>query len=328
MAKRVSVIVPSYNHAPFLKACLESVLSQDYPDLEVVLVDDCSTDDSVKIARTIQDPRVQVHVNKTNLGAYATQNRALDHTSGDYIAVMNSDDRWRPGKLRKQIDLLEGNPDAALSYTLGVQIDDKGDVLEADQHQHWPKTEKQDLLPFLLSSNRLLASGVVFRKGTVRFEESLRYSGDWVAWLNLIEKGPAVCVPQPLTEWRQHPTNSYLRSQTVTLEEIRVRKAILAAKARWLKARSDKAAIRKGLSECAVDLTALYVLIGQMRLAKASASLAVRLAPANAVAHKRFMVSLMPSVMARKRLWNADPVRIDRKELKNLPALNLTAATQ
>lgn len=326
MAKRVSVIVPSYNHAPFLKACLESILTQDYEDLEVILVDDCSSDDSVKIARSIDDPRLQVHVNKSNLGAYGTQNRALDLATGETIAIMNSDDRWRPGKLKRQIALLEQHPEATLCYTLGVQIDPQGKELREDQHQHWPTAEKQDLLPFLLSSNRLLASGVMFRKGTVRFEESLRYSGDWVAWLNLIEKGPALCVAEPLTEWRQHPTNSYLRSQTVTLEEIRVRKAILAAKQRWLKARPDKAPIRKGLSECAVDLTALYVLIGQMRLAKASASLALRLAPTNAVAHKRFMVSLMPSVIARKRLWNADPVRIDRKELKNLPALNLTTA--
>lgn len=327
MAKRVSVIVPSYNHAPYLQDCLESALGQDYPDLEVIVVDDRSKDDSLKVAQALQDPRLQVHQNPENIGAYATQNRALDLAAGDYIAVLNSDDVWKPNKLRRQVEMLEKHPEAQLCYTLGVQIDEQGRELQEDQHQHWPTTERQDLLPLMLSSNRLLASGVMFRRGEVRFEESLRFSGDWVAWLDLVERGPAVCVNEKLTEWRQHPTNSYLRSTTVTLEEIRVRKAILASKKRWLQARKEKAAIRKGLSECAIDLTALYVLIGQMRLAKASAALAVRLAPASATAHKRLMVSLMPSVLARKRLWNADPIRIDRKELKNLPPLNLGVAT-
>lgn len=317
------MIVPSYNHAPYIRECLESALGQDYPDLEVIVVDDCSSDESVSIAQSITDPRIQVRKNAKNLGAYATENRAIEMATGDYIAVLNSDDIWRPGKLKKQIALLEKHPDATLCYTLGAQIDESGKDLDVDQHLHWPKTEAQDLLPLMLSSNRLLASSVVFRRGSVKFDESLRYSGDWVAWLNLVQKGQAVCVPEPLVGWRQHPTNSYLRSRTVTLEEIRVRKAILAAKARWLAARTDKRAIKKGLSECAIDLTALYVLIGQMRLAKTAAGLAVRLAPANTSAQKRFAVSFMPAVLARKRLWKTDRVDVGKKDLREMATLKL-----
>lgn len=323
MSARVSVIVPSYNHAPYLKECLESALAQDYPELEVIVIDDCSSDNSVEIAQSISDPRIQVRKNSKNLGAYATQNRSMEMATGEYIAVLNSDDVWRPYKLRKQIALMEKHPEAALCYTLGSQIDIKGKSLDVDQHSHWPKTEKQDLLPLMLSSNRLLASSVVFKKGAVEFDGSLKYSGDWVAWLHLVEESPALCVAESLVGWRQHPTNSYLRSQTVTLEEIRVRRAILANKKRWLDDRPDKVAIKNGLSECAVDLTALYVLIGQMRLAKASASLAVRLAPANATAHKRFALSFMPAVLARKRLWKTDKVAVRKEDLKALQPLVL-----
>jgi glycosyltransferase involved in cell wall biosynthesis len=321
MTPRVSVIIPSYNHAAFLKECLDSALGQNYADLEVILIDDCSSDDSVEIAQTIPDPRIQVRKNSKNLGAYATQNRALDIATGEYIAILNSDDIWRPGKLTKQIELLQKNPDSNLCYTLGNQIDENGKILAIDQHERWPKATIQDLLPLMLSSNRLLASSVVFRKDAVRFDESLRYSGDWVAWLQIVEKGPVLCVPDPLVGWRQHPTNSYLRSQTVTLEEIRVRRAILAAKKRWLTLRPDKTAIKKGLSECAIDLTALYVLIGQMRLAKASASVAVSLAPANTAAHKRFAMSFMPAILARKRLWKSEQVQVGKQELKALAPL-------
>ncbi len=323
MSSRVSVIVPSYNHAPYLRECLESALAQDYDDLEVIVIDDCSSDNSVEIAQSINDKRIQVRKNAKNLGAYATQNRAMEMATGDYIAVLNSDDIWQPHKLRKQIALLEKYADAGLCYTLGSQIDTQGKSLDVDQHLHWPRGEKQDLLPFMLSSNRLLASSVMFRKGAVEFDASLKYSGDWVAWLHLVEKKAAVCAAEPLVGWRQHPTNSYLRSQTVTLEEIRVRRAILSNKKRWLDAREDKAAIKRGLSECAVDLTALYVLIGHMRLAKASAALAVSLAPSNSAAQKRFAVSFMPAVLARKRLWKTDRVAVTKADLKALTPLSL-----
>ena len=324
MAKRVSVIVPSYNHASYIKPCLESILAQDYNDTEIIVVDDCSSDDSVKIAQSIDDPRIQVRKNSKNLGTYATQNRAMDLASGDYVAVLNSDDLWKPAKLRKQIELLEKNPDAKFCYTLGDQIDEQGNPLKVDQHLNWPKTWRHDLLPFLLSSNRLLASSVVFRKGDVRFEESLRYSGDWWAWVHLAQEGDALCVPEPLVSWRQHPSNSYTRSAPVTLEEIRVRRAILAGKKRWLTARpKDLPAIKKGLSDCAIDLSALYVLVGQMRLAMAAASLAMTLFPSNSVAQRRFALSIMPGSMARKRLWRSERVAISREDLQSLAPLEV-----
>lgn len=323
MSPRVSVIVPSYNHAKYIKESLESALSQDFADLEVLVVDDGSTDDSVAIAESVSDPRLKVFRNPANVGAYTTQNAALDRASGEFVAILNSDDLWRPGKLRAQIEAMERHPEANLCYTLGVQVDEQGRELPEDQHLHWPRDEVQDLFPYLLSSNRLLASAVMFRREAVRFEPTLRYSGDWVAWLKLAEAGLVACVAKPLVAWRQHPTNSYLRSRTVTLEEIRVRRAILAAKPRWLRARPDKSVIRRALSECAVDLTALYVLTGKMRLAKASASLAVRLAPVNTVAHKRFALSFMPALLARKKLWNTSTVVLERDDLKCLPALEI-----
>jgi glycosyltransferase involved in cell wall biosynthesis len=324
VSPRVSVIVPSYNHASYLRQCLESVLAQDFEDFEIVLVDDVSKDESVEVARSFKDKRLQVHLNEQNLGTYATQNRALDLARGEFVAVLNSDDLWRPGKLRRQMDLWAKHPEAKLCYTLGEQIDPDGKVMECDQHLHWPREEIQDLFPFLLSSNRLLASSVMFRRGELRFEESLRYSGDWVGWLTLAENGKMVCVDRALTAWRQHPTNSYTRSQRVTLEEIRVRKAILSAQRRWLKARPGKTAeIRKALSDCAVDLTALYVLIGHMRLAKTAAGLALRLAPASSAAHKRLAISLMPAILARRHLWSSERLKVSRAELKQIEPLEL-----
>jgi hypothetical protein len=174
----------------------------------------------------------------------------------------------------------------------------------------------------MLSSNRLLASSIVFRRGAVRFDESMRFSGDWVAWLKLCDSAKVVCVDEPQTFWRQHPTNSYKRSVLVTLEEIRVRRAILGSRKYWL-GRGAKAEIRKGLSSCALDLTALYILTGNMRLAKSSASLAMRLMPSSSSAHKRMMLSFMPAVVARQRLWNTPKVELPKGALRELQPLEL-----
>ena len=192
-------------------------------------------------------------VNEKNVGAYATQNRALDLANGEYVAILNSDDVWRAGKLEAQVSVFEKNTKAGLCYTLGTQIDEG----EGDGRGSAPPLAQEGSSRIFFHTCspriRLLASGVMFRRGAIRFEESLRFSGDWVAWLQLVENSQVACVPEPLVGWRQHSTNSYRRSETVTLEEIRVRRAILASKKRWLDARADKSVIRKGLSECAVD---------------------------------------------------------------------------
>src|SRR5579884_4335685 len=101
----VSILIPSYNHGPFLRECLRSVQEQTLGDWELIVVDDGSSDDSVDIAREVAatDPRIRVFVNDVNLGTYGTEQRALDRSTGRYVAVMNSDDRWAPEKLARQV---------------------------------------------------------------------------------------------------------------------------------------------------------------------------------------------------------------------------------
>lgn len=365
MSPRVSVIVPSYNHAPFLRQCLTTALNQHGIDLEVIVVDDCSTDDSVAVARSMKDPRIRVLVNDDNIGTYATQNRGMRVATGEFIAILNSDDEWGPNKISGQLELLDRFPNSSLCYTLGSQVDEKSDELDIDQHGSWPRTETQDLLPFLLSSNRLLASSVMFRRGDVWFDESLRYSGDWIAWLQLAARTEALCVPDNLTCWRQHAANSYTRTKRVTLEEIRVRRSILAAKDHWLEIGTRPvsppvelgswakehphtsplltpashpttqqlsppspvtrhASISRALSDCAVDLAALYVLVGEMRLARAAAREAIRLDQTSQSARRRRILSILPAALARHRLWKSDELPIERSELDTQPLLDLT----
>lgn len=301
----VSVLCPSYNHAPFLRACLGGVRAQTMTDWELILVDDGSRDASVAIAREMaaEDNRIQVHVNEANLGTYGTEERARAMARGQYVAILNTDDLWEPTKLARQTELLEANPACGFCYTLGWKIDENGVVdTSEDVHENWPREPVQELLPWLLYENRVLASSALFRAGAARFDPSLRYSGDWVALLGPAYRGAVTCVPERLNYWRMHSHNTFVRSARQVHEEVRVREAILAAN--WYVARLPEGEIRRGLGRNALNLAALEILRGNRMAAIRHALAAVRLSPERRLTVRRLAAVMLPN--ARERLWPGD----------------------
>src|SRR5450631_4125746 len=108
---RVSVVIPSYNHGKYIAQCIESVLAQSFADLEVVITDDASTDDTVARIHAFRDPRVRLHTFPKNLGQCVALNASIRRSVGEYIAVLNSDDYFAPGKLERQVSFLDVNPE-------------------------------------------------------------------------------------------------------------------------------------------------------------------------------------------------------------------------
>src|SRR6056297_1668487 len=106
MGPTVSVIVPTYNRADALPRTVESVLGQTLDDLELIVVDDASTDDTPAVIDDYDDDRVQFVQHERNQGASAARNTGIDRAEGDYVAFLDSDDVWRPTKLEKQVQTL------------------------------------------------------------------------------------------------------------------------------------------------------------------------------------------------------------------------------
>ncbi|AIE87222.1 glycosyltransferase family 2 protein [Fimbriimonas ginsengisoli] len=316
----VSIVVPSYNHAQFLRAGLAAARAQSMPDWEMILIDDGSSDDSVEIARDVasEDDRIQVFVNERNLGTYGTQERARSIARGRYIAVLNSDDLWEPTKLQAQVELLEEHDEACFAYTLGWKIDENGVVDRSDDvHFDWPTTPIQELLPYLLYENRVLASSVLFRADDLRFEPSMRYSGDWVALLGSARRGPAACVPERLTYWRIHSSNTFVRSPNQVHEEIRVRRAIHEDWSTWFVGRIPKEKILRGLGMNVLNLAALEILRGERTAAVGAAISAARILPDKRMAVRRLGACLLPK--ARERLWPRDETKFEGRTPSLLP---------
>ena len=105
----VSIITPSYNCAKYLPDCIHSVLAQTYPYWELLIVDDCSTDDTEALVKSYEDNRIFYYRNDVNQGAAYSRNLALREARGRWIAFLDSDDMWMPQKLEHQISFMEKN---------------------------------------------------------------------------------------------------------------------------------------------------------------------------------------------------------------------------
>ena len=121
----VSIIMPSFNTALYIKETIKSVLNQTYTNWELIIVDDCSTDNTDEILSTINDKRIRYFKNEKNSGAAVSRNKALLEARGQWIAFLDSDDLWMPEKLEKQINFMEQNG-YIFSYTNYEEIDANG----------------------------------------------------------------------------------------------------------------------------------------------------------------------------------------------------------
>ena len=125
MNELVSIIMPSYNTAKFISETIESVLAQTYTNWELIIVDDCSTDNTDEVVKSfLSDNRIKYIKNEKNSGAAISRNRALRESKGKWIAFLDSDDLWMPEKLERQIAFMEASG-YHFSYTNYIEIDEE-----------------------------------------------------------------------------------------------------------------------------------------------------------------------------------------------------------
>lgn len=124
----VSIIMPSWNTASFIEEAIQSVINQTYKKWELIIVDDCSTDDTEKVVASFNDERIKFFLNKKNSGAALTRNKAMREAQGEWIAFLDSDDLWTPNKLEHQIEFMKKNG-YCLSFTEYEKIDENSKAL-------------------------------------------------------------------------------------------------------------------------------------------------------------------------------------------------------
>ncbi|MBR2469123.1 MAG: glycosyltransferase family 2 protein [Fibrobacter sp.] len=157
----ISVVIPSYNRAPLLKRAMESVLNQSYSDIELIVVDDGSTDDTAQVVGKFKDSRVR-YVYQKNSGACVARNRGVDEATGDYIAFHDSDDLWHSNKLELQLEALTKQGADVLFCRMNRVVSGKKVGLVSDYFKSGflPKNE----LPMSIGTQTLIGKSLVFKQ--------------------------------------------------------------------------------------------------------------------------------------------------------------------
>jgi glycosyltransferase involved in cell wall biosynthesis len=219
----VSVIVPNYNHELFLETRINSIINQTYQNFELIILDDCSIDNSAEIIERFRNhAKVNTIVyNKKNSGSPFKQwKKGIQMAKGEWIWIAESDDYCLPELLETLVDSTKSCRNTALSYCQSFEADEKGNV-ERDLSWHVedldPKRWKKDfcnegldeIKNFLVYRNTIPnASAVLFRKSAYQKAEKnfekMKMCGDWLLWVQLLQQGSIAFKAQPLNFFRQH----------------------------------------------------------------------------------------------------------------------------
>jgi len=202
----------SYNHGTFVRKAIESVLSQSYQDLELVITDDGSSDGTVDVIRSVIDVRIKLHAFAGNQGACVSMNDAIARAQGEYIAVLNSDDYFLPGKLQRQIDYLDTHPEIGAVFGLPRLIDERGRPLEKSDHAFGrifiAKNQSREdwLRHFFYIGNALCHPTVMLRKICYEksglFDPLLMQLPDLDMWVRICRGFEIYILPEELTAFR------------------------------------------------------------------------------------------------------------------------------
>lgn len=204
---KVTVLMPVYNGEQYLSEAIESILNQTFTDFEFLIINDGSTDRSVDIIESYDDPRIQLVHNGKNLKLITTLNRGIDLARGEYIARMDSDDISLPDRLAKQVEFLDTNPLCAVVAVKITQIDASGRLL-GDWKGDRGAVTAEGIRKHLPVVNCIAHPGVMMRKSIVsryRYDPSQRHAEDYDLWLRLCSDGYRIeKIGEPLLKYRVH----------------------------------------------------------------------------------------------------------------------------
>jgi len=188
----VTVLMPVYNGGDYLKPAIESILGQTYRDFEFLIINDCSTDDSMEIIQSYKDPRIVIHTNTVNMGQTKSLNVGLKLAKGKYIVINDADDLSLPHRIEKQLDFVSNHPEFAVVGTSAFIMNRSGRINRVFRKP----TDQQEITLGILSETPLIHGSVIMNKAMILghggYNEEFRIIQDFELWSSLIRKGVRV----------------------------------------------------------------------------------------------------------------------------------------
>ena len=208
----VSILMPIYNTAPYLREAMDSMLSQTFTDFELIVLDDCSPDNAEEILATYNDSRIVRYKGEKNVGLSNVLNKGIDMARGKYIARMDSDDISMPNRLQVQVDYLEQHPEIDLVSVAMQLFGAKEEVWIREQNPEKVKINALFHSPVLHASSVWRKES--FERHSLRFCQDMVPAEDYDLWVRALLKGlKLVNLPEVLYQYRIHGTQSTLQTE-------------------------------------------------------------------------------------------------------------------
>lgn len=199
MNDMVSIIMPSYNTSEYIADSIKSVINQTYVNWELIIVDDCSVDDTDNVIKQFDDMRIKYLKNKKNSGAAVSRNRALKEARGKWIAFLDSDDLWLPEKLEKQIAFMK-NRGYCFSYTNYIEIDEESKPNGI--HVTGPKKITKNGMYNYCWPGCLTVMYDAETVGLIQIED-IKKNNDYAMWLKVCKKAECYLLDEVLAKYRR-----------------------------------------------------------------------------------------------------------------------------
>ncbi|MDD4957510.1 MAG: glycosyltransferase [Candidatus Omnitrophica bacterium] len=202
MGAKVSVIIPAYNSAELTVRTVNSVLGQTFRDIEVLVVDDGSGDDTGEKMKAFGG-RIR-YIRKDNGGASSARNVGIKASTGGYLAFLDCDDIYMPEKIERSVGYLDAHPSCGFVHTSACYIDGEDRPIHIARYRRWKRSGQ--IADGLLLHNFIINSTVVARRECLEaagpFDEGIFMPADWDMWLRMAEMGEAGYIDEPLTLYR------------------------------------------------------------------------------------------------------------------------------
>lgn len=226
---KVTVIIPTYNAIEYLPDAVKSALGQTFVDVEVVIINDGSSDHTEEWIQQQTDARITL-ISQANQGKSAARNTGILRAQGDYLAFLDADDYWEPTKLAKQVAYLDEHPQVGLIYTWTALADETGQPTGRIISPH----AEGNVWKQLLQDNILTCGSTpMVRRECFQtvglFADNLPLAQDWDMWIRIAAEYPFAVIKEPLTRYRHHPTNTSKQLQAMQQCNTRVLERALAA---------------------------------------------------------------------------------------------------
>ncbi|MGA2670015.1 MAG: glycosyltransferase [Dehalococcoidia bacterium] len=225
----VSICIPTYNAEKTIMHTIGSILNQTYHNLEILVVDNASTDNTLSLLRQVNDPRVVIHRNERNIGAEANFSKCVQLATGEYIAIFHADDLYLPNMVEKQVQAFQDNPAVGSVFTMASRINDRDEIigesilpaeLRGKRVHHFPEI----FFGILENGNFLVTPSCMVRgklyKDLAPFDgDRFGTSADLDMWLRILKKGPIAVLDEKLMSYRVSTTHGSYQFRFFRTEE-------------------------------------------------------------------------------------------------------------